>query len=71
MIQGTWGLGEMVVDGTATPDNWLVSRANLRIQQETIAHKEVRLVLAPGTPRRGEQGRGRARKPAQRAQPVA
>ena len=48
MIQGTWGLGEMVVDGTATPDNWLVSRANLRIQQETIAHKEVRLVLAPG-----------------------
>ena len=36
------------MDGTAAPDNWLVSRANLRIQQETIAHKEVRLVLAPG-----------------------
>jgi len=34
-----------VVDGTGTPDQWLVSRANRRIRQETIAHKEARLVL--------------------------
>ena len=40
LINGLWGLGEMVVDGTGTPDQWLVSRANRRIRQETIAHKD-------------------------------
>ena len=27
VINGLWGLGEMVVDGSGTPDQWLVSRA--------------------------------------------
>ena len=45
LVQGLWGLGEMVVDGAATPDQWQVSRANNRIVQETIAHKIERMVL--------------------------
>ena len=50
LINGLWGLGEMVVDGSGTPDQWLVSRATRKITRETIAHKEARLVLV----RRGE-----------------
>ncbi|WP_165174477.1 PEP/pyruvate-binding domain-containing protein [Desulfovibrio sp. ZJ369] len=45
LINGLWGLGEMVVDGTGTPDQWLVSRATRRISRETVAHKEARLLL--------------------------
>lgn len=45
LVQGLWGLGEMVVDGAATPDQWQVSRANNRIVQETIARKLTRMVL--------------------------
>lgn len=45
MINGLWGLGEMVVDGSGTPDAWLVSRASHKIKHESIAHKETRLVL--------------------------
>jgi pyruvate,water dikinase len=46
VINGLWGLGEMVVDGSGTPDQWLVSRATGKIAKATIAHKEVRLRLS-------------------------
>ncbi len=46
LINGVWGLGEAVADGSAVPDEWLVSRANLRIGRETIAGKLTRVVLA-------------------------
>ncbi|WP_300907637.1 PEP/pyruvate-binding domain-containing protein [uncultured Desulfovibrio sp.] len=45
LINGLWGLGEMVVDGSGTPDQWLVSRATRKIAQATIARKETRLQL--------------------------
>ncbi|MBO4312661.1 MAG: pyruvate, phosphate dikinase [Desulfovibrio sp.] len=45
VINGLWGLGEMVVDGSATPDQWLVSRDENTITSEKIAEKRVRLVL--------------------------
>ncbi len=45
VINGLWGLGESVVDGTGTPDQWLVSRATRKITKATIAHKTVRLHL--------------------------
>lgn len=45
VINGLWGLGEMVVDGSGTPDQWLVSRATKKITMATIAHKTVRLRL--------------------------
>ena len=46
VVNGVWGLGEAVADGSATPDQWLVSRANFRISRETIATKLTRVVLA-------------------------
>ncbi|MDE7371802.1 MAG: pyruvate, phosphate dikinase [Desulfovibrio sp.] len=45
LINGLWGLGEMVADGTGTPDQWLVSRATGKVTQCVIAHKEMELVL--------------------------
>ncbi|MBO4301242.1 MAG: pyruvate, phosphate dikinase [Desulfovibrio sp.] len=45
VVNGLWGLGETVVDGTGTPDQWLVSRATRKITKTTIAHKTVRLRL--------------------------
>ena len=45
VINGLWGLGEMVVDGSGTPDQWLVSRATGKITKAAIAHKAVRLRL--------------------------
>lgn len=45
VINGLWGLGEMVVDGSGTPDQWLVSRATGKITKAIIAHKAVRLRL--------------------------
>ena len=45
LINGLWGLGEMVADGTGTPDQWLVSRATGRVTQSAIAHKEMEMVL--------------------------
>lgn len=45
LVNGLWGLGEMVVDGTGIPDQWLVSRASGKMKQCSIAHKEMRLAL--------------------------
>ncbi|MBQ9405422.1 MAG: pyruvate, phosphate dikinase [Desulfovibrio sp.] len=45
VVNGLWGLGESVVDGTSTPDQWLISRATRKIVKSTIAHKTVRLCL--------------------------
>ena len=45
LVNGLWGLGEMVADGTGTPDQWLVSRATGRVTQTVIAHKEMEMVL--------------------------
>lgn len=45
LVNGLWGLGEMVADGTGTPDQWLVSRASGKMKQCGIAHKEMRLAL--------------------------
>lgn len=45
LINGLWGLGEQVVDGTATPDSWLMERGDLHVKSRTVAHKTVRLQL--------------------------
>lgn len=46
VINGVWGLGEAVADGSATPDQWLVSRATMHISHETIVSKLTKVVLA-------------------------
>lgn len=40
VINGLWGLGAAVVDGAATPDEWLVSRATGKISHCRLARKE-------------------------------
>lgn len=46
LINGAWGLGEMVVDGIGAADQWAVSRGAEKIRQSLIAHKTSRQILA-------------------------
>jgi len=53
-VSGSYGLGEFVVQGVVTPDEWLVFKPTLRkgcepIISRRIGSKEVRLVYAKGT----------------------
>ena len=53
-VTGAYGLGEFVVQGVVTPDEWLVFKPTLRknfepIISRHIGSKEVRLVYANGT----------------------
>ncbi len=57
VIDGSWGLGESVVQGRVTPDEWIVHKAGCRaghraIVDRRIAEKPVRLV--PVEPPAGE-----------------
>lgn len=45
MIEGSWGLGEMVVQGQITPDNFIVDKNNLEIKNRNIAEKEKMLTF--------------------------
>ena len=36
MIEGSWGLGEYVVQGTVTPDNFIVNKDDLTIKSRQI-----------------------------------
>lgn len=49
LINGVWGLGEAVADGSALPDQWLVSRATLQLTRETIVDKLTKVVLEKDT----------------------
>jgi pyruvate,water dikinase len=53
-VDGSYGLGELVVQGVVTPDEWLVFKPTLRAGFESIVgrslgSKEVRMVYATGT----------------------
>lgn len=39
MIEGNWGLGESVVSGSVTPDEWIVDKVVLEIVKCTISNK--------------------------------
>ncbi len=41
LIEGSWGLGEAVVSGDVTPDNYQVAKANNEILNVTISDKKV------------------------------
>lgn len=47
-IEGSWGLGEYVVQGTVTPDSYLVRKSDLTIEQRSIHEKPVMLVRKAG-----------------------
>jgi len=39
-IEANWGLGESVVSGTVTPDEWMVDKVTLEISHRQIRRKE-------------------------------
>lgn len=44
MIEGSWGLGEFVVQGTVTPDNYVVRKDDLTILSKRVNDKPIELV---------------------------
>ncbi len=48
LIEAGWGLGEYVVQGKITPDEYLVSKADLKIVSKSVSHKTEMLVRKPG-----------------------
>ncbi len=49
MINASWGLGEAVVSGAVTPDEYIVEKGTWRIKEKFIAKKEVMVVRNPET----------------------
>ncbi len=44
VINASWGLGEMVVSGSVTPDEYIVSRDSLKVKRRQIGSKEFRVL---------------------------
>lgn len=44
VINASWGLGEAVVSGSVTPDEYVVSRDTLQVKSRTLGSKELRVV---------------------------
>ncbi len=40
LIEGSWGLGEAVVSGDVTPDNYVVDKSNDEVVSVTISDKK-------------------------------
>jgi pyruvate,water dikinase len=44
IIEAAWGLGEAVVSGSVSPDNYVVDRRTNEVLDETVAQKKVQMV---------------------------
>lgn len=44
MIEGAWGLGEYVVSGTVTPDNYVIDKQSMEIVSKAVTKKQIELV---------------------------
>nr|prf mlrA gene [Pyrococcus furiosus] len=51
MINASWGLGEAVVSGAVTPDEYIVEKGTWKIKEKVIAKKEVMVIRNPETGR--------------------
>ena len=49
MINAAWGLGEAVVSGAVTPDEYIVEKGTWKIKEKYIAKKEVMYIRNPET----------------------
>jgi len=49
VIEGAWGLGEAVVSGSVSPDNYVVDRQTKSIVSRYIATKEIMIIRDPKT----------------------
>jgi pyruvate,water dikinase len=57
VINASWGLGEMVVSGSVTPDEYIVARDTLQVKRRSLGTKGLRVV------RDQKAGSGTVRKP--------
>ncbi len=48
LVNAAFGLGESIVGGTVTPDEWALTRPSLAVSRRTIADKRRMTVRAPG-----------------------
>jgi len=48
LVNAAFGLGESIVGGTVTPDEWAIARPSLHVTRRTIADKRRMTVRAPG-----------------------
>lgn len=48
LIEGAWGLGEYVVQGTVTPDNYTVSKADGKILEKNVNEQDIKLIRKEG-----------------------
>ena len=44
LIEAIFGLGELLVQGTVTPDRYLVEKNSLKILEKEIAEQEIQLI---------------------------
>jgi pyruvate,water dikinase len=51
IIEGNWGLGESVVSGSVTPDEWIVDKVVIEIIRRTISNKTLEFALEESTGR--------------------
>ena len=49
VIEGNWGLGETVVGGRVTPDEWVVDKNTLKILEERVSEKTEAILKDPIT----------------------
>lgn len=49
VIEGAWGLGEAVVSGSVSPDNYVVDRKTKSVVSKYIATKEIMIIKDPKT----------------------
>ena len=47
VIEGSWGLGESVVGGKVTPDEWVVDKESMKIVEEKINKKTFMITFDP------------------------
>ncbi|MDP7357568.1 MAG: PEP/pyruvate-binding domain-containing protein [Pseudomonadales bacterium] len=57
VINASWGLGEAVVSGSITPDEYVVGRDTLEVKRRTLGSKELQVVRNP------ENGKGTVQEP--------
>ncbi|MFB6152810.1 MAG: phosphoenolpyruvate synthase [Halodesulfurarchaeum sp.] len=55
ILEAAWGLGEAVVSGSVSPDNYVVDRKTGEIEEMTVADKKVEMVRDPETGETVEQ----------------
>ncbi|MCT9095752.1 phosphoenolpyruvate synthase [Haloarchaeobius sp. HME9146] len=49
IIESAWGLGEAVVSGTVSPDNYVLDRENDEVLEVTVADKKIQMIKDPDT----------------------